>query len=183
MRALDPNISELIRPELRAAEKLLWVGKPARFPVTLVGLFNLLMLFIWLPIFVAVLYANGVFEEIARSGVPPWLFIAVGIVLGFFVLRDTVFNVLGPSKDLYALTPERGIIVRDFIKKRVTSIPPDVLLNVHRKGGVTVATLDFYPSRTKTATLVADHNLTAFRNIEDAKRVEELIYSTHSKKD
>ena len=104
-------------------------------------------------------------------------FLAVGVAMIWNAYRAMV----APRRELYAVTNQRGLVVSPFHRLVVVSIPPRELLGGcrrDRRGGL--STLDFgtAPSGPNWNGFPTHDPDPSFKNVADAKGVEDLIYET-----
>ena len=167
------SIRSVLSSELRSGEKLLWVGSPARFPVYFSTLFPLL----WAGGFVAF----GLFALISAlisataSGII-FMLIWLSFVSIFFYIH--LRRLTAPSKQIYAITDQRGIILELQGQTRVASLSLAQLKSYERRNHGKLATLSF--SQTRNAYSITNYiqpPLDTFHMIDDHVEVERLIQS------
>ena len=88
---------------------------------------------------------------------------------------------IGPSKEIYAITNQRGIIISPFFRYRVASLSPENLKNSERKGPPDLGTLTFTNKGNGFMAMWMNPyqtELNAFQKIQHPKEVENLIHKT-----
>ena len=113
----------------------------------------------------------------AMFSVVSLLFVCIGLGMVLWGLK----MLIGPSKEIYALTDQRGFIISPFIKYRIASLSPEVLANSERKGRPERGTLSFKNSSNNWMAMMMNPyqtELSSFQNINHPKKVEDLIHKT-----
>ena len=190
---INPDVRHIIEPELRSGEKLLWADKPAKFPLSFMMIYILGFSIVWtlfaIGFFGAVVFgsffdanvgetSNDAVEAGAiRIGFSIFSFLFVVIGVGMIV--QGLKMLISPSKEIYALTNQRGIIISPFFKYRIASLSPENLKNLERKGDPELGTLTFASKGNGMMGMKPyQTELNAFLKIKNPKQVEDLIYIT-----
>ena len=172
---IDQDLRNLVKPELRAGEKLLWADKPRRFPLNIWTSYFLGFSIVWTLMAVTITRATG--ED---SGVVP--FNVIGIVfpiIGILFVIAGLFVFISPSKEIYAVTNHRGVILKRFLLRNTLSLSPEKMSNPERRGGSDIGTLNFESGMPRTTGQMFFRK--SFKNISNPKQVEDLIYKTFQK--
>lgn len=179
----DQALRDMFKPELRAGERLLWAGKPASFPLNPGAVFLAGFLTLWTAMAV---FMSGMF--MSQQGDIPLPFSAVPFVfvcIGSLALLFSFKGLIAPSRQIYAITDQRGIIISPFLGRSIASLNADILLNSVRKGSGDKGTLFFGPQISMFNNQSFDAlkvQLNAFHNIKNAAEIESLIHKTFSPK-
>ena len=167
------SIRSVLSSELQSGEKLLWVGSPARFPIYFSTLFPLL----WVGGFI-VFGLFGLLKTISSGSTFGMIFVLIwlSVVATFFYIH--LRRLTAPSKQDYALTDRRGIILELQGNKRSGHLSREQLKSYERRqyGGRT--TLIFgKPGSATTMAAYLQPPLDTFHMIDDYPEVEQLIQS------
>lgn len=196
---INEDIRSIVESELRSDEKLLWADKPHKFPLSFMAVYLTGFSIVWT--LMAISFAGvGVFAslfgattsdstaEVAGIGafgavfsIVSLLFVAIGIGMVLLGLK----MLIGPSKEVYALTNQRGIIISPFFKYRIASLSRDVLENSERKGAPDLGTLTFTAKGGGIMGMWMNPyqtELNSFRKIQNPKQIEDLIHRTFKDK-
>ena len=176
---INEDVREIIEAELQPGEKLLWADKPARFPFmvdALVGFFTVFFGAILLVLILVTQLVSG--DELSPRYLGPFVFYPLGILgiiicIFFSMYCFSLFQ--RPNKEIYAVTSERGIIMRP---KKTISISPASLLIGERKGDV-IGSINF--EDLNGLHLSRSYNYSewyVFHKISQPKVVEKLISNT-----
>ena len=171
---IDQDLRNLVKPELRAGEKLLWVGKPRRFPIHFLGFAYIAFSIIW-----SIVVFTVVLQVTSDLGAASTTIGSIFSFLGVFFFLLGVLLVIIPTKETYALTNQRGLILWRFPLRKVANLSPEALLNLDRTGGTDVGTLNAEQGRPTTPMQLAFKK--SFKNISNSKQVEDLIFKTFQK--
>lgn len=192
---INSDVRSNVDAELRSGEKLLWANKPHKFPFSFMALYITGFSFVWTAIsisFVGIGAITSIFgastsdtaTEVAGSsafGIAfstiSLLFVCIGIGMFLWGLK----MLIGPSKEIYAITNQRGIIISPFFKYRVASLSPENLKNSERKGSPDLGTLTFTNKGSGMMGMWMNPyqtELNAFRKIKNPKKLEDLIHKT-----
>jgi len=192
---INPDVKLIVEAELRNGERLLWADKPSKFPISFMAIYIVGFSIVWTTIAVSFV-GVGAFVSIVGSSAAETsteaasaggvgiifslvslLFVCVGIGMVVWGLK----MLIGPSKEIYAVTNQRGIIISPFIKYRIVSLSAEALANSERKGRPERGTLSFHNNTNNWMALMMNPyqtELAAFRKINNPKQVEELIHKT-----
>lgn len=187
---INEEVRHIIEPELRPNERLIWVDRPASFPMNFTGVFLLTFSAFWCFIVLSIgVFANGGEEVVPETGeASPFLFwfvfVSLFLSLGLFQAFSGLKMVIGPSKQVYAITSERVIILDRFFSSRVASFRPDQLSQIEREGNDIKGDLTFWstPSNLSYASGPWKTPLNKFHKIRHPRDVENLIHQTFSDK-
>ncbi len=192
---INSEIRGVVEGELRSGEKLLWADKPAKFPLSFMAIYITGFSIVWTLMaigFVGVgLLTTIVGPVVAETGSEA----AGGAAFGLLFVGMSLFFVcigagmilwglkmlIGPSREIYALTNQRGIIISPFMRYRIASLSPESLRNSERKGNPELGTLTFTNKSTGWMAMWMNPyqtELSAFQKIENPKMVENLIHKT-----
>jgi hypothetical protein len=118
------DVESEIRNELHPAEVVVWIGQPSawgtfvfKFPDVLFGL-----IFVIVGSPALFLANNGVVSIDKPAGIMGIIFPGIFILLGVAAIAGVVFEVIATSRTAYAATDRRLLIVRNMIRRRVTTI-------------------------------------------------------------
>ena len=156
---------------MKAGERLLWIGSPAKFPIYFSTLFPTL----WSAGFV--LFGFYTLLSVAFSG----SLFGIIFVLIWLTVVSTFFYIhlrrlTAASKQIYAITDRRGIILELQGSMRVASLSPEQLKSFERRKHGKLATLSF--SQTRNAYSMTNYiqpPLDTFHMIDDHFDVERII--------
>ena len=200
---IDEDVRDIVALELQPDEKLLWADKPARFPISVAGLYNLVFSIIWCVIVFSVFNGVifGMYEfffgspditpkefhevELSKSTVLYVLaFVSIFVGIGFLNLFWGVKMTIGPSKQIYAVTTKRVIIFDRFLSRRIASIRTEQLGQSECLGTERIGTLSFGGGGFNLFTTpVWKTPLDQFHKIKNPREVESLIHKTFLLKD
>lgn len=143
MNLPDPNVEQLVQPELMTGEKLLWAGKPSPWRHALLN--------ISLPIFGLVLTAFGIFiysqftAQVLRStslGRPSStgfstmfqfiIFIFIGAGIGMSL--SPIWRFIKALSLVYAITDQRALLIEKFPVNAVRAYSASDMSGLQRKG-------------------------------------------------
>lgn len=191
---INSDVRNIVETELRAGENLLWADKPYKFPLSFTAIYIFGFSVVWTTIAVSFVGVGAITSLLGGAGgetaiesagaaafgvtfsIISLIFVGVGIGMFLWGLK----MLIGPSKELYAITNQRGIIISPFLKYRVATLSPEVLKNSERKGRPDLGTLTFNKGNGIMGMWMNPYQteLNAFQKIENPKRVEDLIYKT-----
>lgn len=184
---IDKELRDKIQPELMAGEKLLWAGKPAKFPLSFMALYLTAFSVFW-TFMVTGIFGVGISSEFGSSNssmgslnIGFLLFASLFICAGIGMFLVGLKTLISPSREIYAITNQRGIIISPFFRYRMASLSEDCLKNSERKGRPELGTLLFSGKSSGLMGMMMNPyqtELNAFRKITDPKKVEDLIYKT-----
>ena len=186
---IDPDAKALVSPELMPGERLLWAGRPQGRVWTFVGVwtvgFSLFWLAATLPMLLVFAFGSG---EMVDGETPPaaarvigFLFALIFSGVGVVTLLMGLRHLQGPTRERYAVTDRRGLIVSPFMGYRSASLSPDALMNSERSGKPSRGSLSFGGRGGMFGTFNANPwkpPLDTFRKIKDPARVQALIHQT-----
>lgn len=196
---INPAVKSLIEGELRSGERLLWADKPSKLPISFMAVYITCFSLVWtfmaisffgVGVFTSILgaTASDTSTEAVGSAAAGTLFSAIALLfvcIGVAMILWGLKMLIGPSKEIYAVTNQRGLIISPFIRYRIASLSGDVLANSERKGRSEIGTLIFSNKSSGWMGTMMNPNQTeldAFHNIVNPKKVEDLIYKTFSGK-
>jgi hypothetical protein len=197
---INEDIRHIVEAELREGEKIIWADRPRKHPFSQGALFYLIFASMWTFAMLFLFFPVGVISLIdsflivtESEDAPSKSFSVVFtlmclslIFIGFLMFRQSIKNIIGPRSEVYGLTLSRGIIVSRFWGKRIASLSPQKLLVIERSEKNGVGTLLFDannpPSQAYASFISLEAPLNAFRNIQNPRDVETLIYETFLKK-
>ena len=180
MLHIDRDVAAKLQAELMPGEKLLWADKPRKanflwilLPGMLVG-----------PLLVV--FGLGLFSTSLLGLEGGWfhtLFSLVWLTIPAIVTVLSVRGFFAPSKQIYGLTNERGIIIQNFMGRRIASLHAAEFSKIERKGDPQIGTLHFggAPSFAQMG-MTYQSPLTSFSKIQNPREVEALIRKTFSKR-
>ena len=190
---INEEVRHIIEPELRTKEKLLWADKPSKKPISFMALYITGFSIVWTTMavgfvgvgtFASMFGATSADSKAEAAGTAAFgavfsiislLFVAIGVGMVFWGLK----MLIGPSKDINAITNQRGVIISPFIKYRIASLSPENLKNSERKGGPNLGTLTFTNKGNGIMGMWMNPyhtELNAFQKIKNPKQVEDLIH-------
>ena len=179
---INEDVRHIVEAELREGETLLWADKPSKKPISFMAIYITGFSIVWTTMAIgfvgagafASLFSVATVEDKATAAgtaafgavfsIVSLLFVAIGVGMILWGLK----MLIGPSKEIYALTNQRGIVLSPFIKYRITSLSYEILKNSERKGDHQLGTLTF----------TNQTELNAFLKIKNPKQVEDLIHKT-----
>ena len=194
---INEDVRYMIEAELGEGEEVLWTDRPDGLYISTSALYGLVISIFWVGI-TALLFGGGVFAIFTDDGNPDnamlsfyrnsadfrnifWLMTVTFTGVSVYLVLYTSYLLISPSREKYAVTNLRGIIIRPFIRYRIINLSPDQLKSFERTGGPDYGTLTF-KSKIKTvlSLLTKSHqkDVTAFHKIRNPKQVENLIYKT-----
>jgi len=192
---INSDVKPTIEAELRSGERLLWADKPSKFPLSFIAIYitgfslvwtSMAISFVGVGFFASIVGPAAAETSAEATGVGAFgimlsvislLFVCVGIGMILWGLKMLV----GPSREIYAITDQRGIIVSPFIKYRIVSLSSEALANSERKGRPEMGTLTFKSQTNGWMSLMMNPyqtELAAFQNINNPEKVEDLIHTT-----
>ena len=190
---IDPKAKDIITPELREGETLLWADKPNRLPLTGASLFQLLFSFIWLLLVLLIIFGvlssieimdsellpPGLVKELAKPLVALVFYLPLAFLLiGMMLLLNSVRLLISPLFQVYAVTDQRGIIASTLTPRRVISLSARSFARMERTGSSDIGTLEIASrqgSRNLRAALY-QVQLDSFHKIRNPKQVEAMIH-------
>ena len=148
---IDPELRDIIAPELAKGEELLWAGQPQKNPFLYSGIYALVFAIVWIG---AILYfeyswIKGFFFPKDGSSLSAFSFLfglavsCLMLLVGYFQLRYAIIHLFGIKKQVYALTSKRGLIVENYWKKRSLSLDKTALSIMHKEIKKSLGTLIF----------------------------------------
>ena len=190
---INRDVRKAVETELRAGETLLWADKPAKMPLSFMALYMSGFSLVWTTMAVSFVGVGAVTafmgegsSETADTAAFGIAFFAISLLFVFVVIGVCMFLwglklLIGPSKELYAITNQRGIVISPFLKYRVANLSPEILRNSERKGRPDLGTLTFMGKGNGFMGMWMNPyqtELNAFQKIQNPKQVEDLIYKT-----
>ncbi len=190
---INPRARDIITPQLREGETLLWADKPNRLPLTGASLFQLVFSFIWLLLVLLIVFGvlssiqimdsellpPGLVKELAKPLVALVFYLPLAFLLiGLMLLLNSIRLLISPLFQVYAITDQRGIIATTLAPRRTISLTRRSFERMERTGGTDVGTLEIASrqgSRNLRAALY-QVQLDSFHKIRDPKKVEALIH-------
>ncbi|WP_037077565.1 PH domain-containing protein [Rhizobium sp. CCGE 510] len=123
------DVESEIRNELHPAEVVVWIGQPTAW-----GTF----VFKWPDVFFGVIFAilgstlllpadNGVVSIDKPAGIMGIIFPGIFALIGIATIAGVVFDMIATSRTAYAVTDRRLLIIRNMIRRRVTTIAPTAI--------------------------------------------------------
>lgn len=140
---INEEVRQIVQSELRPKEKLLWADKPAKRPISFIAIYITGFSIVWTTMAVSFVGAGAfasLFGAVAAESkseaagtavfgavfsIVSLLFVAIGITMVLWGLK----MLIGPNREIYALTNQRGIIISPFFKYRIASLSPENLKN------------------------------------------------------
>lgn len=210
---INPELNEKFQSQLYPGEKLLWTGKPKRFPLTGMGIFSFGFALVWcffvygifFSVIIAVIFgidSSAANESLAQTPAEPLdmpdedtgagmfgliflLFPLMFLLVGALALYTGAKLFFGPSRQIYAITNERGLVLEHFLGRRIGTISAQELKTYEKSGGDKVGTLKFGPglSLFSMNAMFPKHPLNTFYNVANPRDVEILIRKQFAKKD
>ncbi|MEP3889827.1 MAG: hypothetical protein ABJN69_05120 [Hellea sp.] len=200
---INEDVRHIVEVELQPNEKLLWADKPAKFPISFMGIYVLLFSIVWCVIVFSLFGAAlfGGFEgsaelpdtaaeefknaEVSASaaaigGIMGLAFVSIFVGAGLFNLFWGLKMTIGPAKQLYAITTHRIVIFDRFLSSRVASIQPEQIGQFERSGNERIGSLSFGESGFNMFAMNAMWKtpLNKFQKISNPREVEALIRKT-----
>ena len=196
--SLEPDAKALLAEELRAGERVLWSSMPETKPRSFeaINMFGFgcfwtgLIILIFVPAGLLSLFAGSDATAGSTAGEtatgPTSLLALVGIVAlfmtpGLIMLRTGWIAMTAPAREIYAITTQRGLLISPYARHVVKSIAPHQLLGATRKDRKgKPSTLSFEAGRSWLAMggFPSTEPTLSFKNISNARKVEDLIYRT-----
>jgi len=167
---INPDVKLLVEAELKTGEKLLWADKPRQFPLRRIGLLYIFTGIFWIVLLSAII--KPIFASLGadvETGVGS-MFPSSSLI--FFLVGGLVIFI--PTKEAYALTDQRGLILWRFPYRRVASLSAELMLNSRHSGDEHIGTLNF-----DHLFWVSPMRLLfkkSFKKISNPKQVEGLIH-------
>jgi len=196
---INPDVRSKVEAELRNGEKLLWADKPSKFPLSFMAIYitgfsivwtSMAISFVGVGVLTSLLGSTSTETSAEAVGAGAFgiffslislLFVCVGIGMVLWGLK----MLIGPSRELYAITNQRGYIISPFIRYRIASLSPEALANSERRGRPEMGTLTFKNQANGWMGMMMNPyqtELAAFQNINNPKKVEDLIHTTFFRK-
>lgn len=192
---INDDVRHIIEPELDASEELLWADRPVKLMLTPIEKILCAFMLLWTVIsgliFVIHFFpiqtsyeikSNGVLENITpfKYALTYSLFLLVGLVmLAFFF-----WSAFERTRQFYAVTNLRLIIVSTIPFRKIISLPPQATLQIERSGGDACGSLRFQNAEELGHRLVYNNfAYNCFSAINRPKDVQDLILTTFFSKD
>ncbi len=187
---IEPELRDIIEPELAEGEELLWAGRPQKHPFLFYGIYALVFAMVWIGaiLYTVFIWIKGFFFSKDGSLLSTLDFLigltvsSFMLLFGYFLLRYAIIHVFAFKKQVYALTSKRGLILENHLKKRSLSFDQTALSVMHRDIQKSPGTLFFgFPVVLKKKvkdrlTLIHPFRLMPiFYNVENPDQLEALI--------
>ena len=192
--SINEDIRHIVEAELQQGEKLLWADIPTKFPfyksTFLAMIFSLWVLIICVGIIGGGTLLASTAEYKSNGSV---LSFAVAIVVSLIaiiflcaiLMHNPVKLFFAPSKEIYALTDQRGLVVCSFLGPRFGVLNTVDFSTMVRVGDRAIGTLWFGETNAFGKYNIIDWHfmygtvcVNAFRNIKNPSEVEALIRNT-----
>jgi hypothetical protein len=187
---INSEILPEVRPELWNAERVLWADRSAKIVLSwmekyLFG-FSIFWLIVVALLFLPQLTSGQETYEITINGVPTevsftsfLLFASIFPLFGLVMLASVFVAANLRTKQIYAVTDKRSILISTFLMRRVTSIPHGNLIKVRRFGKNDVGSIEFHEKKPAWFSFEPNRifEMSIFSGISNPKVVEELIMS------
>ncbi len=181
---IDPELRDIITPELAEGEALLWAGRPQKRPSNLLATGFFLFALAWLSGILTWIYHALTHETAYFLKFPQNIFslfiIGVFLLIGGQILKHAFIAMKRPARQIYGLTQNRGIILENLGKGDVRSLGKSELGSFLRKGNIEIGTLEFHSPELKSNKInlhMYDMTGIAFHNVANPKAVENIIFN------